>query len=369
MRLLIAADIFPPQSGGPATYVVNLSNALTKEGWNVRIVTHNTEADKKKVDCKVYPVWFKNKLLRYINYFILLFVHSFGVDVIYAMGPVNAGWPALFISKLLRKKFVLKVVGDYAWEQGQISGVIKDSIDDFQKNKHGGKIERLQKREHSVVRHADLIIVPSEYLKRVVLGWGAKNSKIEVIYNTVEFKRVDPIIHNGERWIVSVARLVPWKGMSMLIDLILDLKDVQLKIVGDGPEMKNLELKIKELQLENRVELLGNLPKDKTLSYIASADWFILNSGYEGLPHVLLEAQMLNRPILASNVGGNPEVVVPELYTVLFKFNDKEDLKRKMDLLKKNITDERKESDFWRKFSAENMFNQTKKVLQSVCAN
>ncbi len=331
MKLLIAADIFPPESGGPATYAVTLANELTKQGVGVRIVSLNPNSDKSKVNCKISSVWFKNKLLRYFNYFVLLFINAIGVNTVYAMGPVNAGLPAWIVARILRKKFVVKVVGDYAWEQGQVSGVIKDSIDDFQKKNYGGKIGRLKKIETSVVKNADAVITPSKYLRKIVIGWGANENSVEVIYNEVEFIKGKPIEHSGENWLISVGRLVPWKGMDTLIEVIAEIckeaPEWRLKIVGDGPEMENLKKRIIDTNLTHIVELTGNLSKEKTLSYIASADVFILNSSYEGLSHVIVEAMNQGVPVLASDVGGNPESVADDN---LFKYNNKEEIKEKI---------------------------------------
>ena len=137
MRILIAADIFPPQPGGPATYVVTLANELTKIGDDVKVVSLNPKADDNAVMCKAFHTAYKSKILRYLSYFFLLLKHSKGADLIYAMGPVNAGFSALLVSKLRHKKLAVKVVGDYAWEQGVQRFGVKESIDEFQtKNKY-----------------------------------------------------------------------------------------------------------------------------------------------------------------------------------------------------------------------------------------
>lgn len=364
MKLLIAADIFPPESGGPATYAVTLANELTKQGVDVRIVSLNPNSDKTKVNCKISSVWFKNKLLRYLNYFVLLFINAIGVNTVYAMGPVNAGLPAWIVARILRKKFVVKVVGDYAWEQGQVSGVIKDSIDDFQKKKYGGKVGWLKRKEADVVKNADLVITPADYLKNLVIGWGADSEKIKVIPNEVDFIPVEPIEHPGEKWLVSVGRLVPWKGMDTLIEVISEISkqapEWKLKIIGDGPEMSNLRKKITDENVVNVVELTGNLPKEKTLSYIASADVFILNSGYEGWSHVLVEAHNQGVPVLASNTGDNTEIVAGDH---LFEYNNKEEIKEK--ILQRSL-DGKGKSMLHTFGKSGHMIDKTKKLLENV---
>lgn len=371
MRVLIAADIFPPVSGGPATYSVVLADALFEEKVDVKIVSLNPNSDESKVKCPLFKVCCSNKLLRYAHYFYLLCREACAADVVYAMGPVNAGLPALFAARLMGKKFAVKVVGDYAWEQGQIRFGVKDSIDEFQgkipSTRDNFFVQCLKWIESFTVKQADKIIVPSRYLKKIVLGWGAKEKNIEVIYNEVEFKIAEPIKHDGEKWLVSAGRLMPWKGMDVLIDVISDISGKfpeagwKLKIIGDGPEMNNLKKKVMDDKLEEIVQLTGNLSREKTLSFIASADVFVLNSAYEGYSHVLIEAHNQGVPVLASKAGGNGEMVNDDY---LFEYNNKEEIKNK--ILSKSSDEKGKKIQH--RFST-NMIDDTKKILEKLCAN
>ncbi len=373
MKILLAAYIFPPQSGGPATYVVALANALEKAGDNVTVVSLNPKSGKNHVACDMYHVTASSKVFKYLQYFWLLFKHSKSVDVIYAMGPVNAGLPTCIVSWLRRKKFVVKVVGDYSWEQ--YPGKIQDtnskiqkfvSVDEFQDMKVGDKIGWLKMIERKVVRRADKVIVPSEYLKGIVEGWGAKSGNVEVVYNAVGFKSVEPMKKiAGEQWLVSVARLLPWKGMDTLIKIMPKLlktyPNLKLKIVGDGEIISDFRFQISELALEDSVELTGTLPHDQALSYIAAADVFVLNSGYEGLSHVILEALHCGIPVLASDAGGNAEVVEREN---LFEYNNGAEIQRKVSkILQQPNTNDKKD---FKQFGFTAMFQHTKNVLQDV---
>ena len=335
--------------------------------------------DGDHVPRTTYHVSFRNKLLKYPQYFWLLFRHAKNADVIYAMGPVNAGLPALIAARLRRKRFVVKVVGDYAWEQFlvkfQISNIKSQinpkfqipSIEEFQKMRFDTLTEIRRWIQCLVVKHADKVVVPSEYLKKIVIGWGANENMVEVIYNAVEFGEVDSIRHSGERWLVSVGRLVPWKGMGTLIEIMPDLlkqfPDLKLKIVGDGPQMGNYKLQITNYKLNDFVELTGELSREKTLSYIRSADIFVLNSGYEGLSHVILEALSFGRPVLASNVGGNPELLDKEN---LFAYDNKQELINKISLSLKNNVSQISNFELFKKFSMSNMVECTRNTLNNV---
>ncbi|MDO8499698.1 MAG: glycosyltransferase family 4 protein [bacterium] len=371
MKVLIAADIFPPAAGGPATYSVNLANELVKDDMLAGVVSLTLNSDPSKIAGKLWSVTSSNKIFRYAEYFWLLFKHSRTADLIYAMGPVNAGLLSLVAAKLNRKKFVVKVVGDYAWEQGYARFGVRDMMDEFQKKKYnyGPTVWFLKIIESFVVGHADRVIVPSKYLKNIVVGWGVAEKNVEVIYNEVDFFATNPIAHHGEKWLVSVGRLMPWKGMDTLIDVISDISKQtpdskwKLKIIGDGPEMKNLQKKVIDANLADLVQLTGNLPKEKTLSYIASADVFILNSAYEGFSHVLVEAHNQGVPVLASKAGGNPEVVSGDF---LFNYNNKEEIMEKV-LAKSLLGKEKNIPHTFGGFKV--MIEHTKKILEKLCVN
>lgn len=371
-RLLLAADIFPPQSGGPATYVVMLANELVRRGIGVRIASLNPESDRSAVSCELLAVRSRPKLLRYIEYLCLLFKEAGRVDVVYAMGPVNAGFPALAVARLRRKKFAVKVVGDYAWEQFERQRVeggrqryTDCSIEEFQNLKPGGKIGLLKRAESFVVRRAGAVITPCEYLKKMTIGWGALENRVSVIYNAVEMKTVTPAPKSeDERWIVSAGRLVPWKGMDTLISILPEIQkefsDVKLKIIGDGSEKEKLKDQSSRLKAGS-VESLGNLSHEQTASYIAAADVFVLNSGYEGLSHVLLEALSLGVPVLASRVGGNSEVLPGDC---LFEYNNEEEIKRK---IIETFQSTRRLALDREKFSLPVMIERTKNKLRDLC--
>jgi glycosyltransferase involved in cell wall biosynthesis len=375
MKILLAADIFPPQTGGPATYVVTLANELTKRGDKVSIVSLNSNSDKSVVRCLLFVVCWKGKTLRYLHYLWLLLKHAKNCDVIYAMGPVNSGLPALIAGRLRRKKVVVKVVGDYAWEQGVQRFGVKNDIESFQKEKNlPWQVKHLRNIERYVVCKSDMVIVPSKYLKRLITDWGCGWHHVQVVCNAVQLMKVEAIKKpDTERWIVSVARLVPWKGIKTLIEVIAELKikipQIKLKIIGSGPEQDKLNLQVTGDQLQDCVEFLGTLPKKEVYSYLKSADIFVLNSAYEGLSHVLIEAIQSQCPVLASNVGGNPELIQEGENGGLFEYNNKEEIKEKIQWALVNATPawSKKVSEKFRKdFSLDKMIQETIEVFNVI---
>ncbi len=369
-KVLICTGIFPPQIGGPATYSKLLLDKLPTRGIDVRIQNFGSVIK--------YP-----KVIRHIIYFFKVFFSSFDVDIIYAQDPVSVGLPAFFTARVLRKKFYIKIVGDYAWEQGTQRYGVTDLLDEFSVGykKYSWQVRMLKRIQFFVTNNADKIIVPSNYLKKILVNWGIKGDKIQVIYNA--FHAID---FNGTKeemrkkfninfpMIISVGRLVSWKGFDTLIklmpEIIKEIPDAKLYIVGDGPDKDYLASCVKKNGVEDSVVLTGKMKQNDLFEYIKASDLFVLNTSYEGLSHQLLEVLYLETPILCSDAGGNIEVIDTGLNGELFKYNDKETIKRSIiNLLKnKEIADKyvekgKEKLDF---FGEERMLREIANVLKNA---
>lgn len=299
LRIVIATGIFPPQSGGPATYSKLLADRLPGFGHEVTIVNFGS-----------FLKWPKG--VRHVLYFAKLFTAALQADSIYAQDPVSVGLPAKWVTRLLRKPFLLKIVGDYAWEQGSQRYGVTDPLDIFvQKTTYPLPVRKLKQIQLEVALAADQIVVPSEYLKRIVSAWGVPAEKITVIYNGFDSSSLATVpakpLNLGAHSIVSVGRLVPWKGFDTLIEAVAKLDDVHLYILGDGPDREVLVQKAADLKAP--VTFLGKVDHSTVLQYLASAKVFVLNTAYEGFSHLLLEAMAMGVPIITTPVGGNVELI------------------------------------------------------------
>ncbi len=209
MKILLATPLFPPESGGPSTYAKMLVEELPKRGIEVVLL--------KFGDVRHLP-----PVIRHVVYFFKCLSRSSSVDAIYALDPVSVGLPAALAARLSGKKFVLRVPGDFAWEQGrQRFGVIEE-IDEFQTKKYGRRVERLRRIQKFVAGQAVKIITPSGYMKRVVSGWVTNTSKVQTIYSSVQLPveyELPPELPQGKAkkfLVVTIARRVPWKGIEAL---------------------------------------------------------------------------------------------------------------------------------------------------------
>ncbi|MFH1427381.1 MAG: GtrA family protein, partial [Patescibacteria group bacterium] len=134
-NILIATGIYLPETGGPAIYSNTLYQELPKHGYKVKIVSYSDGPDEI-INNDIYKIKRrKNKLLRYFAYFRKVYKLIPWADIIYIQGPVSEGVPASFACKLRGREYILKIVGDYAWEQGKQRYGVKELVDEFQEKK------------------------------------------------------------------------------------------------------------------------------------------------------------------------------------------------------------------------------------------
>lgn len=311
MRIVLATGIFPPDIGGPATYTSTIAAWFVKQGHEVIVITYsdssaNTDKDLaypvKRITRKGPAFW------RYVRFAVAVYRYSKWADVIYAQGPVSEGLPAIIASMLRNIPFIVKVVGDYAWEQAQQQGETV-LLDEFLTYSHEGKIGKLERIERWVTRQAQMVITPSRYLKTVVEKWGVKPECIEVILNAQQVPSFNASIQHQDRKIFFTAgRAVPWKGIKELITWWSELPDdYELRIAGSGPEDSVWKSLIEASQAKNRIIYLGALSRTQMFEQFSQSSAFLLNSGYEGYPNIVAEAASMGVPCIVSDKGGNPE--------------------------------------------------------------
>ncbi len=134
--IIIAGEIFPPEIGGPATYTYHLVRYLLAKQLPFLALYYSrsklADHDRDLMPFLTTINVFLPLPVKYLIYFVKLFSRSFRAKVIYAQGPVASGLPAFLVSKIWQKKLVVKVVGDYAWEQAMLGRLTLQGIDGWQ---------------------------------------------------------------------------------------------------------------------------------------------------------------------------------------------------------------------------------------------
>ena len=334
--VVLATGLYSPEIGGPATYTKILEEELHKHNISLKIAPFRT-------------VRWLPRVIRHVAYLFYLIFKSIGSDIIYALDPVSVGFPGALASRIANKRFLVRIAGDYAWEQGTQKYGINEPLDTFSETRNGYPffLRFLKRIERFVAEDAERIIVPSNYLKKVVTNWGVSPDQITVIYNA--FSAPDNLASKevlrklmsiDSEIIMSAGRLVPWKGFPALIKVMAKLKkkrpNIKLFIAGSGVEEKHLQKLIAKKKLEDTVVLVGSLDKQTLHNYIKAADVFVLNTFYEGLSHQLLECMHIGTPVVTTSVGGNPETIEHDKHGFLVDYNDEKALAAKILFLLEN---------------------------------
>lgn len=318
MRIALAAPLYPPEPGGPATYAKLLFEEFPAQGIDVVLV-------------KFSSVRHLPKVLRHIAYTYAVWSVARTCDLVYVLDPVSTGLPAYLGALCAGKPLYLRTAGDYAWEQGTQRYGVTDLLDDFVvKNTYPFPVQVIKAVQTFVAHRAKHIVVPSAYFKRVIMAWGIPSEKISVVYNAPA--RIDetairsrPTVVSGP-YIATVARLVPWKGVASIIRALKILHDegetLSFVVIGSGPEEERLRTLTKECGLADSVIFTGPLTHGSSPGYVAHADAFVLNTRYEGFSHVILEAFAVGTPVLTTPIGGNPEQVEDGVTGLMFPVDD-----------------------------------------------
>jgi len=157
------------------------------------------------------------------------------------------------------------------------------------------------------LKRSTSVIVPSKELKELCIGWGVDSNKINIVYNSVSLdtfypnKAIDKVFD-----LVTVARLVPWKGVGEIIQCAAS-HSLKLAVVGDGPQLSELQKLAQELNAD--VTFLGNKTQSSMPDLLNSARFFILNSDFEATSYALLEARACGLVAMANAGTGSEEVI------------------------------------------------------------
>jgi glycosyltransferase involved in cell wall biosynthesis len=305
MNILITVGIFPPDIGGPASFVPKISNFLVENGHNVKIICLSEVGNNHIEDnLDVIRIRRSNSLpIRWLKTIYQIVKNGRNSDLIFVNG---LGVESAIAALMLKKKLIRKIVGDPVWERAYNQKKTSESFDEFQNNKHSFLIEVQKLLRNWSVNSAEVVITPSDHLKNFVseLGFNNEILKINNGVDITDIKRTN--VHKADINLLIISRLVIQKNINIVIEAmeLLDNKNVKLSIIGEGGEFNKLEGVIHELNLQNRVQLLGKIDNNKISQFLLTADIFIQASDYEGLPHSVLEAINYEIPILSTEVGG-----------------------------------------------------------------
>jgi len=316
VRVVVVSGIWPPDVGGPASHAPALADALVEAGHTVEVVTTADLAP----DTQPYPVhWVARDRpapLRHLAVAREVRRAAQGADRVYATTMVRR---AALGAALGRRPLVVKLVADEAYERERRAGRFAGTLEEFQAERRGLRLRFLRATRTAALRRARCIVVPSAYLRQIAIGWGLDPSRVDVVPNPAPQLPEHPTRDEAratlgiDGFALGVAgRLTAQKALGDTLEALARVPDVALLVLGDGPERAELERRAGELGLADRVRFLGAGTRDDVIALFRAVDAALLTSAWENLPHTLLEALATGTPVIATAVGGIPEVVRDE---------------------------------------------------------
>jgi glycosyltransferase involved in cell wall biosynthesis len=319
-RICLVTHYFPPHMGGIEKVSYEQSKRLTQSGYQIDVLTSKMKGRNE------YPA----KGIRVFHYSPLNLAERIGVpypilsvkayrtfaevikkcDLVHAHGHVYMpSYLAGMVAKKYKKPFILTQHNTFIDYRSWLN--ILEHLNDLTIGK-------------AVLKNADRVITVSKKTMEYVRKLGADKSKTSVIYNGVDIDTFHPAnksesrkklgLPKNRKIILSVRRLVYKNGLDTLIESVplvaRNHPDALFVVAGKGPSKKLIEDRIKELGIEDDIKLTGFVPDNLLPVYYDAANYFVLPSASgEGLPLVLLEAMACGLPVIATTVGGTPEII------------------------------------------------------------
>jgi glycosyltransferase involved in cell wall biosynthesis len=311
VRVVIVSGIWPPDPGGPASHAPALADFLVERGHGVEVVT---TADSEPA-ARPYPVQWASRRspFRHVRSALLVRGAARRADIVYATSMVRR---AALGSTLARRPLVVKLVSDEVFERAAREGRYRGTLDGFQRERGGARTKFLRATRDRALGRARHVFSPSAYLRDLALGWGLDPARVSVLPNPSP--EIPPLATRDElrrelgldgKTLVFAGRLGRQKALGTLLQALVDVPDAALVIAGDGPEREPLEQLTRTLELDGRVTYLGAVPRDRVLRLFGAAEASVLPSAWENFPHTVVEALAVGCPVIATTVGGIPEVV------------------------------------------------------------
>jgi glycosyltransferase involved in cell wall biosynthesis len=357
MKIAIIVNFFPPKNlGGTEIASYNLAKHLTKRGHEIHIITSYDEGMPKFGNVQGFYVHKINssraRVIGVLSFWLKIFlkIREIKPDILHAQ-DLSMSLPAYLSRKILKIPYVV-------WGRG---------TDVY----HPRNFERFTMKP--ILRNAHAILALTEDMREKLKC--IYDTRIYVIPNGIDLEEYKDVMiipnrKKGTKEILFVGRLHPIKGVQYLLRAMKQVQekipDARLILVGDGEERERLVSLSIQLGIQKYVQFIGITPHNVVKTFMQQADVFVLPSLSEGFPNVILEAMACGLPIIASRVGGIPDIITNDTNGYLVEVKDTNDMANKILLLLSDDALRKKLSDTNRhqieKYSWENVISELEKI-------
>jgi glycosyltransferase involved in cell wall biosynthesis len=300
MKIVLATGIFPPEIGGPATYVSNLARELTEKGLSVTVVTYGKTQGTETLygDTRVIRVGMDGgSILRWQRYSRALKQAGEHADIVYAFSSVSCGVPLAW-TRLKQPRKILRLGGDFLWER------YTDRGGDLSLRKWYEQKPNFQGAMNGLLKTFDHIVFSTAFQEQLYQRFYERLPLHSVIENALPSGT--PVSHHskGKLKLLFFGRFVGFKNLGSLLEALKDLDGFTLSLIGSGPLESYLRERAQELGIADRVTFHAPLHGDEKAKAFAEHDLLVLPSHTEISPNAALEARAAGLPVLLTEETG-----------------------------------------------------------------
>ncbi|MEK7641160.1 MAG: glycosyltransferase family 4 protein [Patescibacteria group bacterium] len=307
MRIAIATGIYPPDLGGPAKHAEAMRDFLESKNCRVTVITFGSS--------RTGGVWGVPRFLpfglRHFVYFLRCLMTALVSDLIYTQDAAGVGLPALVAAKLLRRKLVVRVGGDLAWERVNEKTKKPISLKEFYSSRqYLWKAPIYYWLTRCVLNFADAVIVPAAMLKDLYTQKYYIDSRKIFHFPNPELtpELTDTSMRADTDRILFAGRFVAYKNLDVLMRAFDQARQRsgrgQLVLVGDGPERHHLEAVKKQLASQDSIEIRFPISREDLAALISDSGVCVGPALTEFNPNFILECLAMQKPVLISAENG-----------------------------------------------------------------
>ena len=312
MKVILATGIYPPDIGGPATYVRALADELSRREIDVTVVTYSANNEKLIMKNEkwgvVRVVLGSTPILRWFRYAKALKEVGADADIVYAFSSVSCGVP-LMLARLKKPKKILRLGGDFVWERYTAVGGRRSLKEWYEKSFQVFRFAGFQ--VWKLLRVFDHIVFSTRFQEEIYEKHFRKLPPHSVIENAMsEGASALHVMHEPFR-LLFMGRFVGFKNLPSLIRAVKELPNVRLTMVGDGPKRKFSSLPrtgakrlVRGLLVSDRVMFVDSVSGEEKQKILENHDLLVLPSLTEISPNSALEARACGLPVLLTEETG-----------------------------------------------------------------
>jgi glycosyltransferase involved in cell wall biosynthesis len=303
MKIVLATGIYPPDIGGPATYVQNLARELSKKSMEVTVITYRKAVSGERLADSKWKIIYVSKRVPIVRWFLYawaLRTHGRSADIIYCFSSISCGVP-LVLSRIKKPKKILRLGGDFFWERYSALGGLMSLKEWY--HSLDWTLKRSHTFMHWLLKQFDVLVFSTEFQREIYKDFYQELPENHVIENAIPEGVITAHKKHEPFRLLFMGRFVGFKNLPVLLEAVEQLPSIEATFVGDGPVRGVLESYVLEHGLDH-VRFKQAVSGKEKEELFKEQDLLIIPSTTEISPNVALEARSQGLPVLLSQEHG-----------------------------------------------------------------